>query len=105
MSTPMTPEDRVTCTSEKKLKSMLPKIIKIGYEALNLINFFTFGPKEVRDFSVVCAHTHQMQPGPVNHFSVLNFATNCWSLSCFTGSRVDHSQEFKSARGRGRHSF
>jgi hypothetical protein len=81
---------------------MLPKIIKIGYEALNLINFFTFGPKEVRDFSVICADT----PGPhrqyicyreFRHLLLVNVA--------LTGSRVDHSEEFKGARGRGRHSF
>ncbi len=75
----MTPEDRMTCTSEKKLKSMLPKIIKIGYEALNLINFFTFGPKEVRDFSVICADTPG--PHPVNIYAIVNFATYCWSIS------------------------
>lgn len=34
--------------AEKRLKSVLPKVIKVGYEALNLINFFTAGQDEVR---------------------------------------------------------
>ncbi len=100
----MTPEDRVTCTAEKKLKSMLPKIIKIGYEALNLINFFTFGPKEVRSVGIFCA---------VNYIfcqcvCVCVMLNSPWVAVAFvvrTGPRVDHSQEFKGARGRWHHSF
>jgi ribosome-binding ATPase YchF (GTP1/OBG family) len=44
----MSAEDRATLLAEKKLKSMLPKIIKTGYEALQLIQFFTAGHDEVR---------------------------------------------------------
>ena len=35
-----------------KVKSALPKIIKSGYKALNLINFFTVGPDEVRAWTI-----------------------------------------------------
>lgn len=37
---------------EVKLNSMLPKIIKSGYSALSLINFFTVGTDEVRAWSI-----------------------------------------------------
>jgi len=38
--------------AEHKLNSMLPKIIRSGYQALNLINFFTVGADEVRSWSI-----------------------------------------------------
>lgn len=34
------------------MRSMIPKIIKIGYDALNLMYFFTAGSDEVRAWSV-----------------------------------------------------
>jgi GTP-binding protein YchF len=37
---------------EKKVKSMMPKIITTGYHALDLIHFFTCGPQEVRAWTV-----------------------------------------------------
>lgn len=37
---------------EKGARSALPKIIKAGYAALDLINFFTAGPDEVRAWTV-----------------------------------------------------
>eukprot|EP00948_MAST-09A_sp_MAST-9A-sp1_P002752 g2752.t1 len=37
---------------EKGLKSQLPKIIKTAYKTLDLINFFTCGPDEVRAWTI-----------------------------------------------------
>jgi obg-like ATPase 1 len=48
----MTEEQRTAIVTEKKLKSMLPRIIKSGYEALQLVNFFTSGTDEVRAWTI-----------------------------------------------------
>jgi obg-like ATPase 1 len=48
----MTPEEQAAATAEKKIKSMLPKIIKVGYESLQLCNFFTSGADEVRAWTI-----------------------------------------------------
>lgn len=45
-------EEKKTYLEETKLNSMLPKIIKSGYQALHLINFFTVGADEVRAWSI-----------------------------------------------------
>jgi obg-like ATPase 1 len=45
-------EDRKAFCEEKKLMSMLPRIVQTGYKALRLINFFTVGPDEVRAWSI-----------------------------------------------------
>jgi len=37
---------------ERKVKSMMPKIITTGYQALDLINYFTIGPEEVRAWTI-----------------------------------------------------
>jgi ribosome-binding ATPase YchF (GTP1/OBG family) len=47
----MSEEERTAVTTEKKLKSMLPKIKKTGYEALQLVHYFTAGPDEVSETS------------------------------------------------------
>lgn len=39
------------CT-DNKIRSILPRIIKQGFQALHLINFFTCGPKEVRSWTI-----------------------------------------------------
>lgn len=46
------PDEKKTYLEEKKLQSMMPRIIKSGYKALNLINYFTVGPDEVRAWSI-----------------------------------------------------
>lgn len=46
------PEEKKAYLEEHKLNTMLPKIIKSGYQALKLINFFTVGVDEVRAWSI-----------------------------------------------------
>jgi len=48
----MEPAARKEYLDECKVQSMLPKIIKTGYKALGLINFFTCGADEVRAWTV-----------------------------------------------------
>eukprot|EP00455_Lapot_gusevi_P018782 TRINITY_DN202_c0_g1_i6.p1 TRINITY_DN202_c0_g1~~TRINITY_DN202_c0_g1_i6.p1 ORF type:complete len:368 (+),score=163.41 TRINITY_DN202_c0_g1_i6:121-1224(+) len=48
----MDEEAKAKFLSERPLKSQLPKIIHAGYDALNLIHFFTAGPDEVRCWTV-----------------------------------------------------
>jgi obg-like ATPase 1 len=43
---------RKSFLEEAKVPSMIPRIIKAGYKALRLINFFTVGPDEVRSWSL-----------------------------------------------------
>jgi len=45
-------EDRKKYLEEKKVPSMLNKIITTGYDALSCIHFFTCGPDEVRAWTV-----------------------------------------------------
>ena len=46
-------EDRVAFLAENpKVKSMLPKIIRSGYDELALQSFFTAGEKEVKTWTV-----------------------------------------------------
>lgn len=48
----MEPPAKQALLKELKLNSMMPKIIKSGYQALRLINFFTVGTDEVRAWSI-----------------------------------------------------
>jgi obg-like ATPase 1 len=48
----LSPEERKAYCEEKKVQSMMPRIIKSGYKALQCINFFTVGQDEVRAWSV-----------------------------------------------------
>jgi len=48
----MSDEERENYCKENKVRSMIPRIIKQGFNALNLINFFTCGPKEVKAWTV-----------------------------------------------------
>jgi len=48
----MEPDARKALLEEKKVKSMLPKIITTGYSALELVHFFTTGTDEVRAWTV-----------------------------------------------------
>ncbi|KAJ6894866.1 hypothetical protein NC652_028572 [Populus alba x Populus x berolinensis] len=45
----MLPDEAAKYCEENKLQSCLPKIIKIGFSAINLIYFFTAGPDELYD--------------------------------------------------------
>ena len=48
----MTPEDAEKYCTEVGAKSMMPRIIKAGYHALQLIHFFTAGADEVKAWTV-----------------------------------------------------
>lgn len=48
----MEPDAKKAYLEETKMVSMLPRIIKSGYSALQLINFFTVGADEVRAWSI-----------------------------------------------------
>jgi len=48
----MAPEEREKYLAETGTKSMLPRIIKAGYEALDLIYFFTAGKDEVKAWTI-----------------------------------------------------
>ena len=45
-------EGRKKFLEERKVKSMIPKIITTGYSALDLIQYFTVGEQEVRAWTV-----------------------------------------------------
>lgn len=45
-------EARAKFLEEKKVKSMIPKIITTGYHALDLIHYFTVGEQEVRAWTI-----------------------------------------------------
>jgi len=45
-------EEKTKYLADNKVNSMMPKIIKSGYQALRLINFFTVGADEVRAWSI-----------------------------------------------------
>eukprot|EP01133_Synstelium_polycarpum_P013863 gene13863-16348_t len=45
-------EEKKAFEATKGATSMIPKIIKMGYSHLNLINFFTCGPGEVRTWTI-----------------------------------------------------
>jgi len=57
--------------AEHKTTSTIPKIIKTGYSALNLIHFFTSGTDEVKCWTVQ-AGTKAPQAGGVIHSDFLN---------------------------------
>ncbi|KAJ4851352.1 Obg-like ATPase 1 [Turnera subulata] len=46
------PEEAAKYCEENKVQSALPKIIKTGFSAINLIYFFTAGPDEVRCWQI-----------------------------------------------------
>lgn len=48
----MGPEEAEEYCKDNKVRSMLPRIIKQGFQSLHLINFFTCGPKEVRSWTI-----------------------------------------------------
>ncbi|KAK1375576.1 hypothetical protein POM88_031769 [Heracleum sosnowskyi] len=48
----MPPDEAAKYCKEKELQSALPKIIKTGFSAINLIYFFTAGPDEVKCWQI-----------------------------------------------------
>jgi obg-like ATPase 1 len=48
----MTPEESAAYCAEQKTRSMLARIIKMGYSRLRLISFFTVGKPEVRAWTI-----------------------------------------------------
>lgn len=62
----MEPEARAEFLKEKKVPSMINRIIKAGYKALRFVNFFTVGPDEVRSWSLR-ANSKAPQAGGVIH--------------------------------------
>ncbi|BFZ61813.1 Obg-like ATPase [Saitoella coloradoensis] len=64
--TRMTHEEVVAECKELNTKSMLPKIVDAGRAALNLINYFTCGPDEVRSWTIR-ANTKAPQAAGVIH--------------------------------------
>jgi obg-like ATPase 1 len=48
----MTPEEAKAYCTEQKTRSMLARIIKMGYSRLRLISFFTIGKPEVRAWTI-----------------------------------------------------
>ena len=48
----MSEEDAKKYCEENKVASNIPKIIKTGYHALDLIHFFTCGTDEVRAWTI-----------------------------------------------------
>jgi len=45
-------QSRQKYCEQNKVMSAIPKIIKTGYQALNLLQFFTCGPDEVRSWTI-----------------------------------------------------
>ncbi|OIW13913.1 hypothetical protein TanjilG_31802 [Lupinus angustifolius] len=48
----MPPDEVAKYSEENKIQSALPKIIKTGFAAINLIYFFTVGPEEVKCWQI-----------------------------------------------------
>lgn len=48
----MSPEDQKKYADDNKASSAIPKIIKTGYSALELIHFFTCGTDEVKCWTI-----------------------------------------------------
>jgi len=61
-----TDEERALIWGTSKSRSFLPKIVRAGYEALGLINFFTSGHDEVRAWSVRSGRTAPEAAGVIH---------------------------------------
>jgi len=48
----MEPQEREDYLKANKTQSMIPKIITVGFKALECINYFTTGPDEVRAWTI-----------------------------------------------------
>lgn len=69
----MSPADREAYIKEHQTKSAMPRIIKIGYHALNLIHFFTSGPDEVRAWTIKQGNTAPQAAGTIHTDIQKNF--------------------------------
>jgi len=63
---PLEGEARAAFLEEHKAASQLDKIIKTGFESLNLINFFTAGEKEVRAWPLQRGQTATQAAGQIH---------------------------------------
>jgi len=63
---PMEGEERAAFLEENKVPSQLDKIIKTGFDSLNLINFFTAGEKEVRAWPLQRGQTAPQAAGQIH---------------------------------------
>jgi len=63
---PMEGDERTAFLAELKCTSQLDKIIKAGYDSLNLINFFTVGADEVRAWPVMAGTTAPRAAGTIH---------------------------------------
>jgi len=59
-------DERVAYLNENKCDSALDKIIRSGFESLNLINFFTVGPDEVRAWPLMLGMTAPKAAGSIH---------------------------------------
>jgi len=78
--------------AEHKKTSQLPKIIKSGYKALQLINFFTVGPDEVRAWSIRDGSKAPQAAGTIHG----DFETH---FICSETYNYKDFEEFKSEKG------
>jgi len=63
---PLSGDARVAFLEEHKAASQLDKIIKTGFDSLNLINFFTAGEKEVRAWPLQLGQTAPQAAGQIH---------------------------------------
>lgn len=63
---PLEGEERAAFLAENKVPSQLDKIIRTGFDSLNLINFFTAGEKEVRAWPLQRGQTAPQAAGQIH---------------------------------------
>lgn len=67
----MSIEERKECCEKNQTKSALPRIIKAGYDALDLIYFFTAGEDEVRAWTIKKGFKAPQAGGKIHTYAVL----------------------------------
>jgi len=83
---------------ENKTRSVLPKIITTGMQALNLINYFTVGPDEVKAWTIHKT-TKAPQAGAVIHSDFEQFFICCDVMSYADLKEFGNESEVK-AKGK-----
>jgi obg-like ATPase 1 len=63
---PLEGDERAAFLAEQKAQSQLDKIIRAGFDSLNLINFFTVGPDEVRAWPLMSGMTAPKAAGSIH---------------------------------------
>jgi len=63
---PLEGDERTAFIAENGAESQLDKIIKAGFDSLNLINFFTAGEKEVRAWALQAGQTAPQAAGTIH---------------------------------------